>query len=704
MKKERIKITLALLVLGMFTVFCANFGGTETAANPITAMLSEFSGRVQVMKATKGVFEAASTDFLLEVNDQVLTGEDGRARIDISDGTIIRLSPLSNFVLTSIEDSGQGTITRLKLNIGRLWIILKGGVVEVDTPSGLASVRGSYLHVWVDPLTGETNITCLEGICTLGNDQGTLSLVAGQTAHIRGKGKAPEAGKMDHQDVNEWLEANPEATLVVVPLTQTVAANQGQPTPVSKTNTPTPTNTIGPSPTTGPTNTPTNTVEAVDCGPPDGWVLHTIRLGETLETLSLLYRVSEEELRIANCRGEMDFVVAGEQFYVPNVATSTPTKTPTPTPLATKTPKPTSGTGSGTDYPTEMSGPVGPDNQIISTTADCGNPYKIKVVDQNGLADVKMIYTFDGSLPMRDTAISAGKYKLLPLISDDVYGVSGYIIDTTGEPTPVGIRFRFVAKDTLGNVTYYPANDAYDLTDKVNCSDNTPAAFSNESGPDGATITDIYACKQTFQVDVVDPDGISWVKLVYSTDGSVPAYGTHSYYLMSNAGGDTYKVVEVVDTTGAGTTVKYVYAVMDSKGNLAHFPATGAFSYSDTIMCGPTSWTTGIGPTGSIDLASNCANSFQIDVSDANGIAEVKVYYTIQDAGLLPDKTSYFAVPLHVGDSIVGTYLLDTAIDINVDGYLAGSTVSWEFRALDTRGIWTMMDSGSFVDNVPCVP
>jgi hypothetical protein len=707
-KKERMKLTLMLVVLGLLTVFCANFGDDGLSSNPITALLSEFSGKVQVMKASKGVFEAASTDFRLEVNDQVLTGEDGRARIDISDGTIIRLSPLSNFVLTSMEDTDQGTMTRLKLNIGRLWIILKGGVVEVDTPSGLASVRGSYLHVWVDPLTEETNVTCLEGECTLGNDEGTVSLVAGQTAHIRGRGKAPEAGKMTHQDVNEWLDANPEATLVVVPLTQTVAANQDQPTPAPKTNTPTPTNTVGPSPTTGLTKTPTSTVEAALCGPPEGWVLHTIRVGETLKTLSLLYRVSEEELRTANCRGDMDFVVAGEKFYVPNVATSTPTKTPTPTLLTTKTPSSTTSTGgTGTDSPTEMSAPVGPDNETIAVAVDCGNAYKIKVVDADGLKDVKMIYTFDGSLPMRDTAISAGKYKILPLIANDVYGISGYIIDTTGETVPVNIRFRFAAHDKNGVVTYFPENDAYDLTDKVNCSNNTPATLSNESGPSGTTITDVYACSHTYQVDVVDPDGISWVKMVYTTDGSLPTYGsgTTKYHLMSKVSGDTYEVTAVVNTTGSPTTVNYRFATSDANSNVVHYPAT-AYSFTDTIDCGTTSWITPVSPDGlTLTVTGDCMQTYQIDVTDANGISEVKLYYTIKDhLGVVPDKTDFFLLPRTSGDAISGTYMDTKSIDLSADGYAATSTVDFYFWAKDSGGSATTMFSGSFQDDYVCGP
>ena len=125
-----------------------------------------------------------------------------------------------------MENTEEGILTRLRLEIGRLWVILNGGAVEVDTPSGLASVRGSYLHVWVMPESEETLVTCLEGVCTLGNQEGTVTLVAGQTASITGSETPPTSGKMSDADVGEWLEMNPEATLVIVPLTATVASYQ----------------------------------------------------------------------------------------------------------------------------------------------------------------------------------------------------------------------------------------------------------------------------------------------------------------------------------------------------------------------------------------------------------------------------------------------------------------------------------------------
>ena len=101
-------------------------------------------------------------------------------------------------------------------------------------------------------------------------------------------------------------------------------------------------------------------------------------------------------------------------------ATKTPTATPKPT-LEVKTATPDGGGGGATatptDSPTTMSEPVGPDNVVITDVAKCTYSYRIKAVDADGLSDVKMIYTFDGSLPIRDTAISKGKYVLSWLLA-----------------------------------------------------------------------------------------------------------------------------------------------------------------------------------------------------------------------------------------------------------------------------------------------
>lgn len=597
LKTERIKLAIVLVVVALVTVFCAVGSGEESAGEAITAAFTEMSGKVSVLKASEAEFKAASISTQLEANDQVLTGEDGRARMDLSDGTIIRLSPLSSFTLLQMESTDAGTLTRLKLTIGRLWIILQGGVAEVETPSGLASVRGSYLHVWVDPTIEETFVTCLEGVCSLGNEAGTVQLLAGQTASIKNAGEAPQAGKMTHEDVSEWLDMNPEATLVVVPLTATVAAGQDQPLPEAKTNTPTPTFTAGPTSTPTITPTPTNTLAPVDCGPPLTWVLHTVKTGETLDSLAALYRVDEAEIRKANCRGDMTFIVPGEKLYVPNVATSTPTATATPTPKNTATNTPNVGltqtvaaggpTATATNSPTVLSGAVGPDNTTISSLDACNYSYRIQAVDPDGIAEVKLIWTFDGSLPKRDTAISAGNYKLLSLLSDDVYSVSNYLIDTSGKTAPVHIRFRFAALDSLGNLTYDPADDAYDLTDNVNCGKTVGTV--NES-PDGVTITDPGSCTQLYSVTATDGNGIAEVKVLYSiTDSTAPTPLTgNGSFALPLASGDTYESNVLIDTHTAGytqpVTISFEIKVKDTLGNLTKI---GTGTFTDTVLCMP---------------------------------------------------------------------------------------------------------------------
>lgn len=81
--------------------------------------------------------------------------------------------------------------------------------------------------------------------------------------------------------------------------------------------------------------TPPNTVVA--CGAPAGWVIYIVQPGDTLYRISLLYRVSVGQLQQANCLGGATAIYSGQQLRVPNVPTSTATFTQTPTSTATET-------------------------------------------------------------------------------------------------------------------------------------------------------------------------------------------------------------------------------------------------------------------------------------------------------------------------------------------------------------------------------
>lgn len=188
---------------------------------PLTAGLKDLSGTVDIKQPGSTDFAPASTDMTLQENGSVQTGDDGRVRLDLSTGTIIRLSPSSLFTLVSNQNKDGSLLTKLQLEAGRLFIILQGGSLDVDTPSGVASVRGSYLSVEVDPDTGDVYVTCLEGHCTAENPAGSVDLTNGQKTILfhydpnTGTYTAPGVEPMSPEDFQAWLNENPEAQSII---------------------------------------------------------------------------------------------------------------------------------------------------------------------------------------------------------------------------------------------------------------------------------------------------------------------------------------------------------------------------------------------------------------------------------------------------------------------------------------------------------
>jgi hypothetical protein len=187
---------------------------TEKASSSLSASLSELSGLVEIKQAQQETFAPAEVDSVLDANGQIQTGDDGRARLDLSSGTIIRVAPSSLFTLTSNDEVEGGLLTKIQLEAGKIFIILSGGQADVETPSGVASVRGSYLKVEVDPITGDIYITCLEGTCSATNPNGEqIIFTNGQKVTLfhqesDGTWKSPLLGPMTLEDFDEWLENN----------------------------------------------------------------------------------------------------------------------------------------------------------------------------------------------------------------------------------------------------------------------------------------------------------------------------------------------------------------------------------------------------------------------------------------------------------------------------------------------------------------
>jgi hypothetical protein len=184
---------------------------------------------VNVKNAGDADFSAATNGFLLEVQGQIVTGEDGRARLDYSNENTTRLGPNTSMTIESTEQQTGGLLTTIKLEAGRIWIALKGGSIDVETPSGLASVRGSNLMVWVDPATLNVYVSCFEGDCGAENSASSLNLTTGYGTvlyHVESGNNPPppESYQLTWQDFQDWAANNPDVQNILPSIIQTLTA------------------------------------------------------------------------------------------------------------------------------------------------------------------------------------------------------------------------------------------------------------------------------------------------------------------------------------------------------------------------------------------------------------------------------------------------------------------------------------------------
>ena len=82
----------------------------------------------------------------------------------------------------------------------------------MDTPYGIAGVRGSMMSVDFDPDADGLTITCLEGHCSLANEAGEVELTEGLASVISAKGLPPSPPRdITAEERDAWTSISPEA-------------------------------------------------------------------------------------------------------------------------------------------------------------------------------------------------------------------------------------------------------------------------------------------------------------------------------------------------------------------------------------------------------------------------------------------------------------------------------------------------------------
>ncbi|MBI3167347.1 MAG: FecR domain-containing protein [Chloroflexi bacterium] len=187
-------------------------GNSEQAPAGREAVVSDFENEVTVKATSDSEFIPAEKGFVLQQGGSLQTGDSSRARLDLMpEGTIIRVAPNSAFTLPEITETDGAPKTSIQLFFGKIFVLLNGGSLDVQTPSGVASVRGSLLSVSYDPETGRVQAACLEGHCTLENENGEeVELEEGESAYVDEEGNVEELDGIDQDEVQDWLDEAPE--------------------------------------------------------------------------------------------------------------------------------------------------------------------------------------------------------------------------------------------------------------------------------------------------------------------------------------------------------------------------------------------------------------------------------------------------------------------------------------------------------------
>jgi len=253
-------LTLRLLSLGLIACLTAacqrtliqlatqEGGGvslaTATATAERTASVLDLQGKVETRLNDVNPWLPAQDGQTLGVEGQIRTGPDGRALIRLTEGSKVRLGPNTTLVVTFLNPYLDSLLTSIRLEKGNIWVLLRGGALDVETPFGTASARTAYLSVGFDAQKQSVAVTCLQGTCSFGS----LFIPTGfKLNRAEQTNAAPE--RMTFADYGVWGSSIPEATQLAYLATEAVAQGSATaPLVATQPATPTP----PPSPTAAP--------------------------------------------------------------------------------------------------------------------------------------------------------------------------------------------------------------------------------------------------------------------------------------------------------------------------------------------------------------------------------------------------------------------------------------------------------------------
>ena len=352
---------VAAIVAVVVVLFATGDGGptAEEARITVEEVINQVeTDRSQGPGGQTTAFLPAQVGQELLSGDGVKTFRNSQARVDIVVRTFTRITRTTPNTIWRLGQFAVNQDTVIELTQGKIFLIdvgLEEGQqpVQIVTPAGTASPRGTWMSVEYDPEAGITEVQCFRGTCQLENDLGIQVLTDEEKSTVTASEAPAEPVLLSQQDKTVF-EALPEAESGEVPVpTPEIVPPTPTPTPPMTSTLVTTPATAPPAGTITPAPVPTATAAAVVATPipqptstaaplptvvPDGD--DNSSPGQAAAPPSEPEPTSEPVTPVAPTA-----VPAATSTPVPPatstpIPTATPTLTPTPSPTATPPPAP----------------------------------------------------------------------------------------------------------------------------------------------------------------------------------------------------------------------------------------------------------------------------------------------------------------------------------------------------------------------------
>ena len=167
------------------------------------AVVLKATGEVRVNRTTQSA-EKAGRGTRLHSGNVLRTGEESSAAMVFTDDkSILKVRANSKVNIAGEREAGS-ILKTLKLEFGQLWakVTRSSTPFRVETPSGVAAVKGTVFYLMSDP-KGGTIVFCLEGAVELANKLGKALVSAGQMGTMDDK-NPPTSRPSNPNEVPNW--------------------------------------------------------------------------------------------------------------------------------------------------------------------------------------------------------------------------------------------------------------------------------------------------------------------------------------------------------------------------------------------------------------------------------------------------------------------------------------------------------------------